>query len=461
MRGRQIILGAKESNITDSQTNPNNPKRVGMSLRTNFSWSLAGNVTYSACQWLMLVVLAKLGSPEIVGRFALGFAVTAPVVMLANLQLRIVLATDAKQEYVFGDYLGLRLLTSVMALLVIIGIAAFSGYPMETMLVVIAIGVAKTFESISDVLFGYVQLHEQMDRIAISGIIKGIASTAALTALFYFTKSVFWGSVGLAAVWGIVLLTYDARCPKIIAKLLKETHNSEVKLSDLRPRWDKKTLYKLAKVSFPLGIVMMLISLNTNIPRYVVERFLGERNLGIFAAMTYLMVAGTTVISALSQSAVPRLAKYYAARDVAAFRGLMAKLMALGLVIGGATVAVVLIAGRWILTTFYGPEYAAHLPVFIWIAVASAVFFVQWFLGNGMTAARCFKVQVPLLAATSAVTAVSAFLLIPKYGLLGSAWTLVLANIFLVLGTLWVDIAAMNRLKRHTSDLEEQNAASE
>ena len=87
------------------------------SLRANFSWTFVGNVIYAACQWAMLVVLAKLGSPEIVGQFALGLAITAPVIMLTNLQLRAVQATDAKRAYSFGDYLGLRLAVTPLALL--------------------------------------------------------------------------------------------------------------------------------------------------------------------------------------------------------------------------------------------------------------------------------------------------------------------------------------------------------
>jgi len=50
-----------------------------LTLRRNFSWTLLGNVVYAGCQWAMLVVLAKLGTPEMVGQFAL--VVTAPIVL--------------------------------------------------------------------------------------------------------------------------------------------------------------------------------------------------------------------------------------------------------------------------------------------------------------------------------------------------------------------------------------------
>src|SRR5271157_5932336 len=77
----------------------------GLTLRGNFTWTFAGNVVYSRSQWGMLMVLAKLGSPEMVGQFALGLAVTTPIIMFANLQLRGVQATDARREYRFGHYL--------------------------------------------------------------------------------------------------------------------------------------------------------------------------------------------------------------------------------------------------------------------------------------------------------------------------------------------------------------------
>jgi polysaccharide biosynthesis protein PslG len=38
-----------------------------LTLRRNFSWTFIGNVVYTACQWGMLVVLAKLGSSEMRG----------------------------------------------------------------------------------------------------------------------------------------------------------------------------------------------------------------------------------------------------------------------------------------------------------------------------------------------------------------------------------------------------------
>ena len=75
--------------------------RRPLSLRGNFSWSLAGNVVYAACQWGMLMAITRLGSPEMLGQFALGLAVTTPLLAFANLKAKGVQASDARREYHF------------------------------------------------------------------------------------------------------------------------------------------------------------------------------------------------------------------------------------------------------------------------------------------------------------------------------------------------------------------------
>ena len=139
-------------------------KSKPLSLRRNFSWTFIGNAVYAASQWGMLVVLAKLGSPEMVGQFTLGLAVTAPIVMLTNLQLDIVQATDAKKQYAFSDYLGLRLIGTTIALVAIAMVTLWTGYSLQTSLVILLVGLAKAFESVSDIFHGLIQQHERIDR---------------------------------------------------------------------------------------------------------------------------------------------------------------------------------------------------------------------------------------------------------------------------------------------------------
>src|SRR5579884_2501709 len=98
------------------------------SLRQSFIWTFIGNVVYVCCQWGMLACLSKMGTTVDVGKYAIGLALTAPVFMFTNLQLRGVQATDARGDYRFVDYLVLRVLASAFALAIVCGIVCFFNY---------------------------------------------------------------------------------------------------------------------------------------------------------------------------------------------------------------------------------------------------------------------------------------------------------------------------------------------
>ncbi|MBW4556344.1 MAG: oligosaccharide flippase family protein [Trichormus sp. ATA11-4-KO1] len=407
-----------------------------LTLRSNLSWNFIGNVVYASCQWGMLVVLAKLGSPEMVGQFTLGFAVTAPIVMFTNLQLQAVQATDAKAQYLFSDYLGLRLISTALALLVIMIISLSGGYRWETSLVIFLVGLAKAFESISDIFYGLIQQHERMDRIAISLMFKGPLSLLLLSTGVYISGRVLWGVVGLLLAWVVVLFTCDIHSGVLILK----------QKSQLQPRWHLKTLTKLGWLCLPLGFAMMVISLNTNLPRYFIERYLGEWELGIFAAIAYLMVVGGVIVNALGESASPRLAKYYASRDYTNFRDLLFKLVGIAALLGGTGVLVAVVAGRQILTIVYQPEYAQQTTLFIWLMVVAGVNYISTFLGYGMTASRYFRVQMPLFAAVASILAITNMWLIPKLGLQGVVIALLIAAITQLVLSLAVILHALHKL---------------
>jgi len=429
-----------------------------LTLRRNFSWTFIGNMIYAGCQWGMLVVLAKLGSPEMVGKFTLGLAITAPVIMFTNLQLRAVQATDAKQQYLFSDYLGLRLLGTCLGLVVIFAVTLLSGYAWETSLIILLVGLAKAFESISDVFYGLIQQHERMDRMAISLMIKGPLSLLLLGMGVYIWGSLIWGVLGLVFAWAGVLLGYDVRSGiYILSNNSSYSQNSNSQTSQLQPRWHLQPLRKLVWLALPMGFVMMLISLNTDIPRYIIAGYLGERELGIFAAIAYLMVAGNMIVNALGQSASPRLAKYYAAGNKVAFRTLLVKLVGIGTVLGGVAIFLAMVAGRQILTLVYRPEYAQQVNLFVWLMVAAGISYVASFLGYGMTSARYFRVQMPLFIAVTGTSAMACLWLIPTRGLQGAAIALILAAIVQLGFSLGVIFHALRKINSANLLVQKQN----
>jgi len=408
-----------------------------LTLRRNFSWTFVSNVVYAGCQWGILMVLAKLGSPENIGQFTLGLAQTAPVFMLTNLQLHEIQATDAKRDFLFNDYLGLRLLGVIIALVIIVGIILFLNYSLDTALVILVITFAKAFESISDIFYGLMQQHERMDIVAFSKMIKGFLSVVFLAIPFYLTGSVLWGAIGLCIAWVLVLFGYDLRNG---GSILRETTLGSLAYSPdlprgfvLKPQWQPKIMKKLVVLAFPLGVTMMLISLRGNIPRYLIEYYLGERELGIFASLAYLMLLGNMVVNALAQSASPKLSKFYASGERNKFQALLLKLVVVAIVLGSTTVIVSVLAGKQILTILYRPEYAQNADIFNWLMLAGSISYISWFLGDGLTAIRYLRIQLPLYLLITGLSGGICLWLIPIFGLKGAAFALLIAALVEVL----------------------------
>lgn len=169
------------------------------SIRRSALWTGLGDAFYAVCQWGILVILARMGTPEMVGQFALASAVTAPVIIFANLGLRQLQSTDARNQFQFRDYVAMRLASTLLAISTI-AVLAFQ-YRIDTALTILMFGIAKCVEAISDVVYGLLQKHERMDLITISLILKGVTSAAGFAVGIILIGGVLGGVVGLAVAW--------------------------------------------------------------------------------------------------------------------------------------------------------------------------------------------------------------------------------------------------------------------
>ena len=427
----------------------------GLSLRANFSWTFVGNAINVASWGAMTIVLAKLGSPVHVGQFALGLAATAPVFMFATLRLRDVQATDSKQEYSFGDYFAMRLITTVLALLACVGIAFVSGYQGETSLVILATAASKAVEAISDAFYGLFMQQERLDRIAKSMIIKGPLSLIGLGLGFYLTGSVFWGVIGLTLARAVITVGYDIRNATLTLMPSSQLITYIIPKDFPGPRWNRVILTRLAWLTLPLGFVTMLISFNANIPRYFIEGGLGEYQLGIFAAITAFQKAAPTIVQALGRSASPRLAKYYATNNAIAFRRLTLRLIGIGALMGSAGVLVAVVAGRQILTLIYGPEYVLT-GLFVLVMIDAGLDYISTMLLFVITSARYIRVQLPLYLLTTGTVALGCWWLVPSAGLEGAAIGIIISEILRLVGSLAAVWHALRALDRHSIMSEPQ-----
>jgi O-antigen/teichoic acid export membrane protein len=399
------------------------------SLRSNFAWTFTGNAIYAAGQWAILSLLAKIGNSEMLGQYALAIALTAPVVMLSHLNLRAVIATDVAQKHPFQDYLAVRLIATTLSL-VSIGLIARFAISTEMTIVILAAGIAQLIENVSDTYYGDLQRRERMDRIARSMMARAVVSAVAIGGVLWLTHNIALAVTALAVARLSTLLAYDVR--------------------SVEPLGNTNRVHQLIilRTALPLGVVLMMATLNTNLPRYAIERTLGTRELGAFAAVASFMTAGNTVINALGQAATPRLARYFEERDGARFRRLVFQLVGMAVALGGAGVLGAVLFGAPLLRVLYRAEFAQYAGLLTAMMACAVSVYVASVLGYVITSTRAFDAQLPLFCVMAGCCAVASWMLVPRFGLIGGPMALAVAACVQVGGELIILGRSFRRAER-------------
>lgn len=388
-----------------------------LSLRANFAWAFIGNAIAAFCTWLLLVLLTKMGAVEMVGTFSVAQAVITPIGLLLSFKLRVVQVTDAKNDYEFGHYLALRIFTAGAAVLVTL-IIAFLCYQGQTAIVIVLLAIRYALIGIREVFLAVMQKVERMDKMAISRILQGLLSLTMFGTIFWLSKSLELSIIGLV-IARLIILIYDI---PVVRKLISGL-SDKVHLVSMMPLWEKGVLWKLAKLSMPLGFVAWLCALFTSIPRLVLDKYYGREEVGYFAAISSLLVAGTMVVMALGQTVTPRLAKYFMT-DLRAYKVLLSKLLGVGVFLSVTGVIISILFGRELLTLLFKSDYAEYHGVFIRISIAGAVLFLFTFMNVGLQATRDFKLPVLIYSLAALTCGIFSLWLIPSYGMIGAVWAL-------------------------------------
>ncbi|MCL6543646.1 MAG: lipopolysaccharide biosynthesis protein [Bryobacteraceae bacterium] len=403
------------------------------SLRSNFAWTFAGNSIYGACQWGVMSLIAKLGSGEMLGEYALALALVMPVAMLSHLNLRAVLATDIFRRHPFGDYQTVRLWVSAAAMAVIVMMALASGRGATIAFSMVLIGFSLTADIVSDVYYGAMLRRERMAEIAWSLIARGLLALVSFGVVLAATRSLL-PSVAMLLLARLAVLWFFDRP--------RGSQGEDLAQQGRESQWE------IFRTALPLGVVLMLVSFTSSVPRYAVEHFLGTRELGVFAAVAAFLTAGSTVVNALGQSATPRLARHFGQHEDRQFVGLALKLAGLAAALGVVGVVLAAVVGGWVMGTLYRAEYSVYGPLLTQMMVAAGLVYVASALGYVITSARSFLAQMPLLAVVAATSALTSWSLIPGWGLRGAALAVAVTASIQIAGELLILSKAMRRMER-------------
>jgi len=265
-------------------------------LRRLVGWGLLGQFAYVIGQFALLTALAQFATVEDLGRFSYASALIIPVYRFFNLGVRVNQATDAGSIYRFSEFFALRCVASSVAYVVILAMG-FVLVDAETRLIMLVFGAAKGVETFCELFYGSFQ---KADRIALSArslALRGLGGAVGFTIVLALTGSLPWSYSALFVIWLAVAVLVDYPATRRLVTASGDTAPA---------RWSQ--VWHLARSSLTLGVNALLAALQGSTPRFVINFVLGLAALGRFAVIAYAMQAATTVIMAIGQSIVARLA---------------------------------------------------------------------------------------------------------------------------------------------------------
>lgn len=386
----------------------------GPSLRRNFAWAFTGTMALAASQLVLPMLLAKLAPSDVigaqrVGAWSLANAITGPVFVFFLFKLRVLQTTDAREEHAWPTYAAVRMWGMVAALVITAAIAA-ARYHSWVGLVIIGAGLVKAFEGGSDILYGVLQRHERLDRVARSQVARGVAALLVGAVALAVTRSIVVMLLALAAVYAVGF-AWDAAA----------THRL---LGVAGPRWAPAAMGRLLRQCGPLGFVTALGSLQTNVPRYFLEDHASRVELGVFGMMQTLLGLGALVVNAVAHAALARLARQAAANQWPLFARTLRQLVVIGAGLAGAAVVVTYLIGEPVMRLFFNDAFAGRRDVMVWMAVTSGLVWIYLFFGAALDAMRAYRVQPWIHGASTLVIVVGCVWMVPRWGMFGATWAM-------------------------------------
>ena len=365
------------------------------------------------------------------GLYSLGMTWAVIIFSIVEFGLEIIIRREvARDKTITQKYLsnalGIRLLSSILALAIAYIITTIIGYSLETKLVILSISLITAVDYVTLLFFAVIEAHESMELEAVVILIRGVL-------LLMFTPIIF--ALGGNLWWFILLLLIIA-----ISKFLQSNYFMITRFVRPRLAFDMKFWGALIIEAYPLAFISIFAILYFRIDSVMLSIYSNEEAVGIYNA-AYSFMAGTSAISsAFFASVFPRFSK--AVNDKVALRKLFYNSLGIMFIFGLLAAVVTTVGATQIITLFFGDAFVGQSDKALRI-LAWAIFFLSLSSTCGifLNATNHQKATMYITGLVAIVNVVLNLILIPQWSFIGAAIVTVISY-FVGFTTMFIYIRA-------------------
>lgn len=385
----------------------------------NTSWLFAEKALRLLSGLVVGVIVARFLGPEKFGllNYALSFVgifLAISALGLDSILVRELVRDPSSSGLLLGTSFRLKLIAglSVFMLLLIAVLVLDQEAVMSSMILVI--GLAAVFQSFS-VIDYYFQAKVKSKFVVKSNVIALSLSAIIKLGLVYWEASLFY----FAAVFSL-----DALIVALGLIYFYFTKSEE----DSPWKYSPKLAKELLSASWPLILASLVVTVYMKIDQIMITEMLDPVANGNYSAAVRISEAWYFIPMVLASSLFPAILNAKARED-GSYQKRLQQLYDFMVVISFSVAIPLTFLSDWVISTLFGQDYiqaAAVLTIHIWsgVFVALGIASSNWLISEDLQ-----KLSMLRTSLGAVVNICLNFLLIPKYGIIGAAFTTLISQI--------------------------------
>jgi O-antigen/teichoic acid export membrane protein len=454
--------------------------RAGRQGDTRWILLTLGALATAATQSGIVWVLARTADPAVTGIYGLAMAWLTPIFALCGLQLRPLLATEARARDTMTAYRILRVLGISAAMgsvgLVAVTYGAYDGFS----LVLLAATIPRFAEMAADFQYGIQMRRSEFSQVGVSQLTRAACTVLVFSALWHVTTNlaVSLCAAGAAALAVVCMMDWQTqtnsgdKSARVCSRdedhkrvLANRNTRDELRGTEqspgVLPAWKElanaiassqcqvATLHLLG-IAGPLALIALLNQATASVPRLLLGQYGRLPELASFTCLMSLLAIPSLLSATYVSAQAPRFADAFAQGGFSALHKVASRAVGRVLLLAFGTTLLLVLIGNLGLQTIFGPQYSVSPMAMAGVGLFAAAWSASTVFGTASTASRQVKPQVVGFSLSLAVCALCGWLWIPSWGISGAAWSMCAAGIVLV-GTYLISFCLL--VRRHKHDL--------
>lgn len=358
----------------------------------NFVWNFIGLSAYSIVSLIMLIITSRINTIDEAGIVSYSFSIATLFFYFALFYNRVYQITNMSEDK-FGEYLGTRIVTTILSVLLLFTFAIISGFDFYKITIMLLFMLFRALDAISDCFYGYFQSKDKLYRAGISYTIKSTLGVLVFLIIDLITKNVALSIIGLVGVNLAIFFLYDLICFK------KEAKSAQLRCS-----------FSILKHSLPVFIFSSISIFLANAQKYIITYSGSNAEQAIFGIIVMPATMLSLVSGYLANPFMNKMKSLAKAKKYQQFRKVLRKIM---ITLAGISVPVIL-AGKFLgipfLELIYGINLSGYDLSLVVILIASIFYATAIIFSSALTILGENKKQI-IIYGISAVSAFVPFLL--------------------------------------------------